>query len=214
PGPVTTFLSKDSEPTPIPVVSVKYKNFFVSSSYYPETEFEFEDSSEIPDLLTIQTSAEREEWDVALGYFLTPYLAFTAGYKDIEQTFVDTITFIGEPPIVTEPSTTDISGPTLGLVGSAPIGSGFGVYGSFAYGFLESEFEGISEDFDTPYVVAEGGVTYTHNITHVPAYMPLSAATVFAGYRFQSYDTEDVTTSGEDGVDEAKGFVVGVNLTF
>lgn len=63
-------------------------------------------------------------------------------------------------------------------------------------------------------MVVEGGVTYTHNMTHVPAYMPLSAATVFAGYRFQSYDTKNATSSGEDAPDEAKGFVVGVNLTF
>lgn len=82
-----------------------------------------------------------------------PHLAFTVGYKEIKQSFVSTATetdFLRQPgqefiprPAVTAASTTDISGPTLGLVGSAPIGSGFGAYGSFAYGFLETEFQGI-----------------------------------------------------------------------
>lgn len=47
PGAVITVLSKDTEPTPIPVASVRYKNFFISGSYYPETEFDFNDFSQV-----------------------------------------------------------------------------------------------------------------------------------------------------------------------
>ena len=65
----------------------------------------------------------------------------------------------------------DIEGPTIGIAASVPIGSGFGMYGSYAHGFMdtkirtvfgEGDFDiGTSPDFDTSYNVAELGFTYT-----------------------------------------------------
>ncbi|MGQ0594418.1 MAG: hypothetical protein ACT4QB_17770, partial [Gammaproteobacteria bacterium] len=63
----------------------------------------------------------------------------------------------------------------------------------------------------------EGGFSYTHAMDHLPAYMPLSLATVYAGYRYQDFDT-DTGTSGDFNDNEARdvtrGFAVGVNLTY
>lgn len=113
----------------------------------------------------------------------------------------------------------------MGLVASAPLGAGFGVYGNFAYGFLQSDFEqkigqreiDLGDEESQPYILFEGGFTYTHTTEHLPAYMPLSLATVYAGYRYQDFETE-LGTSGmfDDNVarDVTRGFVAGVNLTY
>jgi hypothetical protein len=42
--------------------------------------------------------------------------------------------------------------------------------------------------------------------------MPLSSATMYAGYRYQGYGTETEFDVEEQGV--TKGFAVGVNVSF
>jgi hypothetical protein len=110
----------------------------------------------------------------------------------------------------------------VGLIATVPIGRGFGVYGNFAYGFLEADFldatgEEISDEQSQPYILAEGGFTYTHGADYLPAWMPLSAATVYAGYRYQDIDTETDSfgdLNDEESRDVTKGFAIGVNLSF
>ena len=68
-----------------------------------------------------------------------------------------------------------------------------------------------------PISLAEGGFTYTYGADYLPAWMPLSAATVYAGYRYQDFDTETGSFGNfndEKIRDVTKGFAVGVNLSF
>jgi hypothetical protein len=259
-GFIAASTSEGVDVTPIPVVSLRYKNLFVTGSHYVGTDFEFPEMTiaeptRFPTATTQKTWASRLEWDASIGYFLHPYVAVTAGYKFIEQEFLTTGrtgSSLGPPGIeprigpprdrpvfagtFSNESETEISGPFVGLVTSAPIGRGFGIYGLFAYGFLESNFEQVRDRFTSlkgdvteegaldrgdeesqPYILLEGGFSYTHAMDHLPAYLPLSLATVYAGYRYQDFDT-DTGTFGNFNDNEARdvtrGFAVGVNLTY
>jgi hypothetical protein len=125
----------------------------------------------------------------------------------------------------------DIEGPTIGIAGSVPIGRGFGMYANYAHGFMDAEIRDVTRtingvdcspssacdsrarDTDATYDVAELGFSYTHGIQDLAAHMPLSAATVYAGYRYQNISTE-FDEPNQDRSDVTKGFAVGVNLTF
>jgi hypothetical protein len=210
---ITSHDSDDYEFTPIPVISVKYQELFVSASYFVDTDYNF------PTLSVFGDRLDRNEWDVAVGYYiLPPYLALTVGFKEIKQEFDDTNAEF------------KIDGPTVGFVGAVPMKWGFSLYSSFAYGFLEMEadfFEGNTpgdDDRDSQYWLVETGIAYTHNLQNLPVNLLLSSATVYAGYRHQHIETDDVDISSfpggtggntaDDGLDITRGMVIGVNLSF
>lgn len=101
-----------------------------------------------------------------------------------------------------------------------PIGQGFGVYANYAHGFLEAHVvdraggvETANAEVDSSYDLAELGFTYTPSMDYLPAHMPLSAATVYAGYRWQNFETDADRGLGERS-DTTRGFAVGINLAF
>jgi len=219
------------EPVPIPQLSAKYKWLFVTGSYYSKTQFDFEPTfgvtqltdpaGNLGDIITrFETSGERYEWDGSGGIYVHPYVAILGGYKKVRQTIDTTITttVLGErQPVVRSFSNIDIEGPTIGIASSVPIGHGFGVYATYAHGFMDAE---ISDDgradqvSDADYDVAEGGFSYTHGMDQLMPHLPLSAATVYAGYRYQAISTDFQEQGFQDRSDVTKGFAVGVNLTF
>lgn len=183
-----------------------------------------------------ETSGERYEWDAAAGIYLHPYVAILGGYKKVRQglDFTSTTTSEQELPIdATETHVTrisqdiDIEGPTIGIAGSVPIGRGFGMFASYAHGFMDAKIrevrvssrvlEGPADsrrpETDATYDLIEAGFYYTHGMESLAPHMPLSAATVYAGYRFQYINTE-FDEPFQDRSDETRGFAVGVNLTF
>jgi hypothetical protein len=208
--------SDDYEFTPIPVISVKYHELFVSASYFVRTDYNFP---------TLNPDVDRYEWDVAVGYYvLPPYLALTVGFKEINQKFGG--------------AEFDINGPTVGFAGAVPMKWGFSLYSSFAYGFLKTESELFEnrtvietipipgtpgdDDRDTAYWLVEAGVAYTQNLQNLPVNLLLSSATFYAGYRHQQVEIDDVGASidpafnntDDDGLDKTRGMVIGVNLSF
>lgn len=206
--PSTAVVSSDSdgyEFVPIPVISVKYKDVFVSASYFVDTEYRFSSLGNL--------DVDRREWDVTAGYYiLPPYLALTAGYKDIQQEFgsLDVDEF-------------EVTGPTVGFVGAVPMKWGFSLYSNFAYGFLQMESEAFKfipapstdDDRDSQYWLAEGGIAYTHDLSNLPAHLLLNSATFYAGYRHQQVETDIFDSSdADDGVDTTRGMVIGLNLAF
>ncbi|OAD19867.1 secreted protein, partial [Candidatus Thiomargarita nelsonii] len=79
----------ESEVVLIPVLSFRYNNFFISGSYFPETdyslgeqtifgEFDVAEQGAVAQLqyggLLTKLSAERSEWDINVGYYLSPFL--------------------------------------------------------------------------------------------------------------------------------------------
>ncbi|MGQ0592051.1 MAG: hypothetical protein ACT4QB_05210 [Gammaproteobacteria bacterium] len=240
----------DIEPVPIPQISARYKWLFVTGSYYAKTGFDFDDSEATvtvvtpntidPDQVTnfaetttvFSTSGDRYEWDASGGVYIHPYVAILGGYKKVRQEIDFFATRTTEqilPPQLVPPDSSrsfsdiDIEGPTIGIAASVPIGRGFGVYASYAHGFMDAELRDVlripvdqeiaSGEFDATYDVAELGFSYTHGTQNLAPHMPLSAATVYAGYRYQNISTE-FDEPNQDRADVTKGFAVGVNLTF
>lgn len=250
-----TQTSEDVEPTPIPQLSIRYKWLLLSGSYYPETEFDFRTTTDtvaisqnILDLsgnvlatTTTQgtffdtTTAERKEWDAGLGILVLPNVAILGGYKEIKQDVRDVFTLDiatdGVPVVTDLPAGTssqelEIKGPTIGIAGSVPIAHGFGLYGSYAHGFMDVDITDVfvaangtsttdETDTDADYDVAEVGFTYTRGTKEFIPSAPLSAATVYAGYRWQHIETDfSDQPNTEDRTDTTRGFVAGVNLSF
>ena len=98
------------------------------------------------------------------------------------------------------------------------------MYGNYAHGFMDtkirdvavspSDFDGGTSTFDTSYNVAELGFTYTHGVERLMPHMPLSAATAYAGYRYQRISTDFDQPDVQDSGDVTEGFAVGVNFSF
>jgi len=237
----------DIEPVPIPQISARYKWLFATGSYYAKTGFDFDDTratvtTGVVDGFCVlepcarnsalfSTSGDRYEWDASGGVYIHPYVALLGGYKKVRQeidVFVTETTELFSP--AAPPSTVsqrlfsdiDIEGPTIGIASSVPIGRGFGVYASYAHGFMDAEIRDVNvaagiddraPDTDATYDVAELGFSYTHGTQGLAPHMPLSAATVYAGYRYQNISTE-FNEPFQDRADVTKGFAVGLNLTF
>ena len=258
-------LSYDSEmeTTLIPVLSFRYKNFLVSGSYFPSTDYSFGQQSldfpffmptdggglqyiddsgnrmgisgnaavKIP--LPVSISAERSEWDINVGYYLHRSLVVTAGYKRIDRqssmsgklpddfslTFFDpagnALGTIGVEEIeqagmdtafnVAGDNKTD--GLTLGIASVVSLQGRLGLYGSFAYGWLETETK--TTTYNSDYYLGELGLLYSPRFSQIPM---LEAASVYLGYRFQ-FLNDDVAV-GNGATDSTEGFVLGVNLIF
>jgi hypothetical protein len=242
-----TFIS-DVEPTPIPQLSIKYKQFFVTGSYYYRTDFDFpQQTLRLNEVVVLEdffgsrseqnitfnavfnTKGERYEWDASVGWYIHPYVALLVGYKEIniKTNFTITNSFTtssGTTPLDPQTGFSEIknSGPTLGIAGSVPIAHGFGIYASYAHGFMDVDSKDVSVspqpgessfDFDADYDVAELGFSYTPNMAALLPHMPLSAATIYAGYRYQTIEA-DIPEPEGDRKDITQGFVAGLNLTW
>jgi hypothetical protein len=251
----------DIEPVPIPQLSARYKWLFVTGSYYAKTGFDFDDTEGTTTAFVdtdgdgvldtgaesttlFSTSGDRYEWDASGGVYIHPYVALLGGYKKVRQEIdnfatQETVDLATGATIGTASATSfsdiDIEGPTIGIAASVPIGRGFGVYASYAHGFLDAEIRDVERtangvdladpdcapfpcdsrapDTDATYDVAELGFSYTHGTEGLAPHMPLSAATVYAGYRYQNISTE-FDEPDQDRSDVTRGFAVGLNLTF
>ncbi|KHD08299.1 hypothetical protein PN36_17305 [Candidatus Thiomargarita nelsonii] len=214
----------------IPVLSFRYKKFFISGSYFPETDYSLGEQTVIGEIsveqgadqaptqqyvgLLTELSAERSEWDINVGYYLSPFLVITAGYKKIERSFTGEIKkellSPTEEKIVKEPFHfgTKTDGLTIGIAGVAPLQGKLGLYGNFALGWLETS-EKDKDNFDSGYRLGELGFLYSSRFEQIPM---LNAASFYAGYRFQVVKDDMPIGNGAD--DTTEGFVLGVNLTF
>ena len=178
-------------------------------------------TSEVINTTNTTVDGERREWDTTVGWYVHPYVTFLVGYKEINIETAGIIDITFEFPDFPEQlrlsrfsepfsEKIEISGPTLGIAASVPIAHGFGIYASYAHGFMDVDIrmqnptlvstrpEGGGEfspgqpsslDTDADYDVAELGFSYTPNMTALLPHLPLSAATVYAGYHYQTIKT-------------------------
>jgi len=228
-------VSSGTETSHIPVVSLRYKNFFVSGSYFPKTDYNFNKIKmvnyfNIEDSVLLlgeeyRISAERSEWDITTGYYLNQNLAITIGYKNIRRLYSYSLqSVVTSTPTSEQDFNQDIftgfyyqdevAGLTLGLTSSFPLGRGFGLYNSFAYGRLspggDSFFSIEGDSFSIPYYLGEMGLVYSIRLKNPT----INAASFYAGYRFQRIDFEDTIVDGQTAKDRTDGFVFGVNFSF
>lgn len=223
--------TSDLEATPIPQLSLRYKWLFITGSYYAKTDFDFDatertrtvfiNDQRFPLPVRDDVSAERYEYDFGGGVYIHQYVAILGGFKRIRQTIDITSTF-NDGSTEKVRSDLDVQGPTIGIAGSVPIGRGFGMYANYAHGFMDVDIRDFNVtdnrtqddvDRDADYDVAELGFTYTYGMSNLPVHMPLSSATVYAGYRWQNFETDN-PGSLADRSDTTRGFVVGANLNW
>ena len=194
---------------PIPSLSVRYGNVVFSAGYFAKTDYDFSTFSDMvnlgccgPTAVTQVSSAEREEWDFNLGYFVTPQIAVTVGYKKIDQTYTSTFSAPGVIFASPTTSTTKNTATTIGLLAFAPLGESFALYGNFAYGPAKSKFEG-GESLSGTYRSTELGIAH-----------PLGGATVSLGYKIQILDVETKGALPQRARDSTNGVILGVSYTF
>jgi len=162
---------------------MRWRDFTGSLSLYPSTDHDFVNGGR----------GTRKEFDLNLGYFVTPGVAFTLGYKKIEQ---------GDGPDVYA-----LSGPVLGVSGTAPLGRDFALYGSFGMGWMKSTGSSTVK-FDADYRLSELGLAYT-----IPAGSIVKAVTLTAGYRTQVLTSKEAL-GNQDGRDLTQGFTIGAIASF
>jgi len=215
---VQTYVS-DSNVAFIPSISLKIKNFFISTSYLGAPEYTFPSYTDTIVITSGPTStaytlkhditATRTESDTNIGWYVTPNLAFTLGYKIVTQEITDKQSGTGLTAR-TSISKPTYAGPTIGFIGSVPVGEGFGLYGNLALGKLDMEYEGGTTTYDADYVSTEIGIGYKEKS------LPLSFT---IGYRFQSIEQEMpaynvLGTGAQISPDVTKGLTFGINLIF
>lgn len=190
----TTINSADNTFALIGGVTARFKDFFVSGNYAPQTNFNFKDIS--------QTN-KRSEGDLNVGYYLHPQVGISLGYKQVKLAYGTTET----------PWTHKFL--TLGLNSSARIGeSKFFMYENGALSLTGStsttrdaafQASGLSKGTPT-YRSLEAGLGFTATQNMI----------VTAGYKFQQVELP-YTWSG-NGVtvntrDTTTGFIFGVAYT-
>lgn len=167
----------------LPVLSMRWHDVTGSISLYPSTDHDFISGER----------GKRKEFDVNVGYFVTPGVALTLGYKKVEQG--------GSSGVYA------LSGPVAGVSGTAPLGRDFSLYGSFGMGWMKSTGSSTVK-FDADYRLSEFGAAYT-----VPTGTFVKAVTFTLGYRTQVLTSKDALP-GQDGRDLTEGFTLGALASF
>ncbi|MEK7383627.1 MAG: hypothetical protein AAB262_10140, partial [Elusimicrobiota bacterium] len=140
-------------------------------------------------------TASRTETDVNLGYYITPNILTTVGYKNVEQKYTEKIN------ATTYPTTkTHYNGFTVGVGGSAALGGGFALYGNGAFGYMDQTYTPASSKDAAVYEASEVGI----------AWRAPSVFSASLGYKFQY-----LTSRGAiDAADVSRGYIMGLNLSF
>ena len=166
---VVETINSSTELAAIPQASVRYGNWLVSASGLISTGYTLKPS------WGGSLAASRNEIDGNVGYYLLPGLALTAGYKQIEQKFGGTYKW---------------HGPTLGLSGTGPLGSGFSVYGSVGVGYMDADLPfadgGGRDSLKANYYLGEAGIAYSIGSIGKLA----RSLNVTLGYRSQTLTTK------------------------
>ena len=191
PAAVVSYFPARIEPTITPVVSVRYRQFFVSGSYMVDKTFDFLDDS---------VSFKRGEYDINFGYFLLPGLAVTLGWKNVN--------YEGDPGVYRFVA----KGPTIGLAGNAAISPAVSLYGNLAYGRPKlHDYGGAYEKEKGKYLLTEFGLAFPLGQMH----SSMNRFVATAGYRYQRVSGyPNATTSQTQLFEYAQGPVVGLSYTF
>lgn len=192
----------------IPFLSLRYGQWFASASSLLRTSYPFDTT--IPNTFAIDNS--RREFDLNLGYAFSSGISVSLGNKEIRQGFDDAYA--------------KTSGLVLGVSASAPLSSGWGLYGSFGKGWLKARFSFAdvngNTSFDTDYQLLEAGLTYAFQ---APTRW-IRSVVLTTGYRTQRMAAQGFglakTPPGgsrqpngtAELIDVTQGFVLGAQATF
>jgi hypothetical protein len=169
----------------IPSINIRYKDFFVSGDWYPNTTFDF---------VTNYKQVEREEWSIIAGYYVVPQLAIAGGFKRVHQKFGSTFDM-------------NIDVPIIGLQAGAPIGTGgdWFIYGNGFFGpiSVSNANTGATYNQDGWYYSTELGlgVRFAEHLS------------VTLGYKNQTIRWEQIAPN-IPGYDITSGWIFGVAFSF
>ena len=165
-----------TELTPFLFGSIRYKNFFISASHFLDTNYnlKLQQSGVLVDI-------NRNETDANIGYYVLPSLSLSVGYKEVK--------FGGGL------GDAKYAGPVIGISGYGSMGSGFGLYGSFAYGALtlSAAVDVSNEAKKYAYLNSEVGLAYSFDFRDRGGF--LSAITLTLGYRYQNIESKNSVPS-------------------
>jgi hypothetical protein len=184
--------SADLRWSAIPVVSLTYRDWLVSTSYQVPGTFDFNQFG---------YSFRRKEFDANVGYFVVPgRLAVTLGYKDVRYTSEKT------------PYSWQAKGPTVGLTGNAPLADWAALYGNMAYGRPKLDDVTHFVGQKGSYLLTEFGLAFPLG-AHSDA---LSGAVVTAGYRYQRISAYPSVSSvpHNELYEVTQGPVIGIAYRF
>jgi hypothetical protein len=204
----------------LPAIGIRYKDFLLSGSYARYTgDFQALHSSVIDpsgqNILTTRTDhLSRKESDLAVGYYITPNIALSLGYKYATE---DRATRLGISGTSSLTLTSTVRGILAGAAASFPIQGGLRFYGHFGYGpaKVKTEFAGPTMariDANGRYLISEIGLNYS---------LPFSNALVKGvsaglGYRSQSFRTRSegpAYRDRRDFRDVKDGIVLSLNMS-
>lgn len=165
-----------TELTPILFGSIRYKNFFISGSHFFNTNYDIKTQ-----LTNAAIDISRNETDVNVGYYVLPSLSLSLGYKELKATGG-----LGDAKY---------AGPVVGISGYGSMGSGFGLYGGFAYGdiTLTSSQDIPSEAKKHKYLNLEAGLAYSFDFRERGGF--LNAVTLTLGFRYQNNESKNTIPS-------------------
>lgn len=181
-GTVLTQAPADDKAVTIPVLGLRWRDFTASLSGYGSTNFQLQDGP----------VNSRREFDLNLGYAVSPGVAVTLGYKKYRQQ--------GERIY-------ELAGPTLGLSATAPLAGAFSMYGTLGLGRMK-DTPASNVYFDAGYQLSEVGFAYNLGTGSWPR------ALLFTfGYRMQVLISKDALGT-QDARDLTQGFALGVIAVF
>lgn len=185
--------------TATPQIGLYYGNLYISGTWLAKQTYSLTGPLE-------SLSASRSELDAKIGYYFFSNLALTVGYKELRQDYGS--------------GTYRWRGPTLALLGSAPLGdTGLALYGVYGYGPLrlklpagQTDFAGQTS-FNANYSLAEIGISYGRGVRFV------KSLRLTLGYRFQLLTTRDYRLESltgsvpSDEHDITQGLTLGLSAT-
>jgi hypothetical protein len=181
----------------IPQLGFRYKDFVGSVSGSIASKHEFTQPG-------VTAEFKRRELDVNFGYYITPGLAASLGYKKFDQ-----IDAAGNKVY-------QVSGPTIGVSAASPLSGGFSVYGALGLGALR--IKSAPANVSADYSLSEVGLGYT-----VPLGRFVKSMNLSAGYRTQVIKARGIEladTTGtvgsvkQDARDVTQGFTLGAVFAF
>jgi hypothetical protein len=211
-----TSASEVSQTKAVPITTIGggIGNFVVSASLLPPTRFDAD--------LSPTGSIKRSEYELALGYAITPRVIASLVYRTGKLSDATTARAASLASVRGE---LELKGLLLGIGASAPLQSGWSLYGNAAFGPGKSKLKPKSGstlpegEADLKYAIVELGFSYQF----VPGIANTDLAMTFqAGYRAQSVESkafdfpQTIPVVNETGrlQSNTQGFVLGLSVAF
>jgi hypothetical protein len=203
----------------LPTFAVRHGRYFASASYgrfssdFPVSTSPVVTPGGVNVITTRNDHFERREADISIGYFVTPEVGLSIGYKDATE---DRSTALGIAPQDAPLLHTKAKALLFGAIGNFQVQGALRLYTQLAYGPARLELRFVdpslaSYDTNGRYLIGEVGLSYplfTGN-------SGISAATVAVGYRSQTVKTAShglIFHETRDLRDVREGLVVSLNI--